>query len=465
MSASFATHHGLKRLAAYSRNARVRAVIYQILIVGTVVFTAYSLGNQAKDKLERLGLNFGFSFLSETAGFDIGEQIPIVRLEEGAIYFFAMLITAILIVWLLNLWGRSRSKALQHSLRMVILKIVILYGLPILTLFLVYHSIKIDDYTSDSSFIDALTIGILNTVRVSIFSVVTSTILGLFIALMRLSKNWVLRTLGRGYIEVIRNLPFLLHLFFWYFAVLRTLPGVRQSWSIRETIFINNRGIFIPAINAEVGLSAFLAAIVIVGLLIYLLSTIARNTQETTGRRIPFIRYTLLLSLGLPAAAVLFFGKPFSFILPTLQGFNFQDAISLSPEFASLFIAMTIYHGAYISEIIRSGILSVPKGQSEAAMSLALPRSRVVRLVVLPQSLRVILPPLISRYLGLIKSSSLGVAVGFPEIVSIGHSIEFATGKAIEVVLLTIAFYLVLAITVSLWMNWYNARIQFKTGS
>jgi len=464
MSASLMTH-GLKRLWAYWRNYRVRAVIYQILIVGTVVFTAYSLGSRAKDKLERMGLNFGFNFLPETAGFDIGEQIPILRLEGGAIYFFAVLIAAILFVGLLNLWGRSRSKALQHSLRMVMLKVVILYGLPILTLFLVYHSIKFDDYTSDSSFIDAFIIGALNTIRVSIFSVVTSTILGLFIALMRLSKNWVLRTLGRGYIEVIRNLPFLLHIFFWYFAVLRTLPGVRQSWSIGETIFINNRGIFIPAINAEAGLSAFLAAIAIVGFLIYMLSVIARKTQETTGQQIPFIRYTLLFSLGLPAVAVLFFDKPFSFSLPTLQGFNFQDAISLSPEFASLLIAMTFYHGAYISEVIRSGILSVPKGQSEAGKSLGLPPWRVFRLLEFPQSLPAILPPLISRYLGLIKSSSLGVAVGFPEIVSIGHSIEFTTGKAIEMVLLVITFYLILAITVSLWMNWYNARVQFIRGS
>jgi general L-amino acid transport system permease protein len=196
-----------------------------------------------------------------------------------------------------------------------------------------------------------------------------------------------------------------------------------------------------------------------------MLSVIARKNQETTGQRILFIQYTLLLSLGFPAVAWFLFGKPFSFGLPTLQGFNFQNAISLSPEFASLLIAMTIYHGAYISEVMRSGILSVQKGQSEAGKSIGLTKWRVFRLLLFPQSLPVILPPLISRYLGLIKSSSLGVAVGFPEIVSIGHSIEFATGKAIETVLLTLAFYLVLAITVSLWMNWYNVRVQFTRGN
>ena len=263
--------------------------------------------------------------------------------------------------------------------------------------------------------------------------------------------------------ELIRNLPLLLHLFFWYFAVLRSLPSVRQSLSVGDMVFINNRGVYVPDPLAEPGLAPFAIAVAVALFVVYLVVRIGRDVAEKTGRRLPVVALSMVALVGIPGLAVLFHGAPLSFTTPVLKGFNFRDALVLTPEFATLIVALTVYHGAYAAEVIRSGIQSVPHGTVEAARSLALPKRHVFRFVVMPLAFRVIIPPMISRYLGLIKSSSLGVAVGYPEIVSIGNSIEYATGQSIELVILVMAFYLSISLTISIWLNWYNARVQLKS--
>lgn len=443
------------------RNVAIRAVVYQVLIVGTVAVLAWLLVRQALHRLAELGIRSGFGFLDNRAGFDIGERLPIPVLEAGLVHFVVAVAGAAVLVLLVSRWQKARDR--EGDTWLSALKCALLFGLPALSVFSTGDSIRFEDYTADSRFADALVVGIINTVRVSVLALVLATLTGLVIALMRLSPNWVLRTLGMVYVEVTRNLPLLLHLFFWYFGVIRALPAARDSLAIGQAVFINNRGIYLPDPHAESGAGAFFAMLIAGAVCAWLYAGHARRREEQTGHGPPVLLPCLALLL-VPCAIVWgWLGAPLSFTLPVLKGFNFRDALVLTPEFAMMVVALTVYHGAYTAEIIRAGILSVPRGQTEAARSLGLGGHHTFRFVVLPQAIRTILPPMISRYLGLIKSSSLGVAVGYPEIVSIGHSIEFATGQAIELVALTMAFYLTLALTISIWLNWYNARVQLVT--
>ena len=450
--------------ASFLRSAGFRALVYQVLIVGSVLGTGYVLGRRAVERLGELGIKSGFGFLDNRAGFNIGERVPIPVLEEGLLYFLATVFGAILGVWLMSRWAASKGRTVAGDVRLAVLSVCLLFGVPGIVLYATSDTIQTEHFTADSTFRDALIIGIFNTIRVCVIAIALSTLVGLVVALMRLSPNWVLRALGRGYVECVRNIPFLLHLFFWYFGVLRSLPTVRNSVSIADIVFINNRGVYLPDPVPQPGLGLFCAAMLLTFILIYFLVRHARRIHEQRVRRIPVFWYSAALLVALLGAAVWTTGPPVSFTYPVLKGFNFRNAMVLTPELATLMVAMTVYHGAYAAEVIRSGIQSVDRGQIKAAHSLGLRRRHIFRFVVLPQSIRVIIPPMISRYLGLIKSSSLGVAVGYPEIVSIGRSIEYATGQAIEVVILTMAFYLILALTISIWMNWYNARVQLVTG-
>jgi general L-amino acid transport system permease protein len=446
--------------ATYLRSPAFRAVVFQILIIGTLAATVLWLWRRAVDRLAELGINSGFGFLDNRAGFDIGERVPLPQLDAALAIFILAVVAGVVVAWLI---GRVPPHRIGGDMPRALAQMLALFGLPAAMLLLTGERIESEPYTANSTFSDALIVGALNTLRASAIALVLSTLVGLVVALMRLSPNWLLRAFGRGYVELVHNLPLLLQLFFWYFGVLRSLPSVRNSVSFGDVAFLNNRGLYLPEMAALPGFAAF-CGVVLVGLaLAYAFFRHARRRDAVPGAA-----PTALLVLApvlLPAAWIWLMGSPVAFELPTLKGFNFQNATVLSPEFTTLVVAMTIYHGAYAAEIIRSGIQAVPKGQIEAAQALSLGRGKTLRLVVLPQAIRIVIPPMISRYLGLIKSSSLAVAIGYPEIVSIGRSIEFATGQALELVLLTMAFYLTISITISVWMNWYNARVQLVSGT
>ena len=304
----------------------------------------------------------------------------------------------------------------------------------------------------------ALAVGVLNTLKVSIVGVVLATILGTFIGIGRLSRNWLVARVTAVYVETLRDLPLLLQLLFWY-GILQTLPAPRQSWRLGDAVFLSNRGIKVPLLDWQDAHSWALAAF-----LIGLLGTIAfgrfaTRRQEATGIRPKVWPVGLGLMLGFPLVVWAALGAPFTLDLPVLRGFNFQGGGSISPEYGALLIGLTTYTAAYIAEIVRSGIQSVPNGQVEAAGALGLRPGTALRLVVLPQALRVIIPPLTSQYLNLTKNSSLAVAVGYQDLVSVANTTLNQTGQAIEGIALIMAVYLTISLSISLFMNWYNSHI------
>jgi general L-amino acid transport system permease protein len=302
-------------------------------------------------------------------------------------------------------------------------------------------------------------VGLLNTLLVAALGIALATVLGFLIGLARLSPNWLLARLAGGYVELIRNLPLLFQILFWYLAVLGTLPGPRQSISLAGVIFLNNRGIIMPAPVAGAGVVVAAFGVGVVGAIA--LAFWARRRQERTGQRIPLLWLSLALILGLPLAAFVAAGFPISFERPMLRGFNFVGGIRLIPEFVALLLALTIYTAAFIAEVVRAGVLAVPRGQTEAALALGLRRGLMLRLIVVPQALRVIVPPLTNQYLNLTKNSSLAVAIGYPDLFAVfaGTALN-QTGQAIEIIAITMAVYLAISLLTSAFMNWYNTRIQ-----
>jgi general L-amino acid transport system permease protein len=304
----------------------------------------------------------------------------------------------------------------------------------------------------------ALLIGVLNTLKVAVIGIVLATILGTLIGIGRLSKNWLLSKLTAFYVETLRDIPLLLQLLFWY-TVLQSLPAPRQSLRIGDAVFLSNRGIKVPLIDWEPAHTwAFLAFIV--GLIgTWLWKRHARLRQEATGVRPATWPVALGLLIAFPLAVWAALGAPFQVELPVLRGFNFQGGGTLSPEYFALLIGLVTYTASYIAEIVRSGIQTVPQGQWEAAGALGLRPGTVLRQIVLPQALRVIIPPMTSQYLNLTKNSSLAVAVGFQDIVSIANTTLNQTGQAIEGIAVIMAVYLTISLSISLFMNWYNAHI------
>ena len=304
----------------------------------------------------------------------------------------------------------------------------------------------------------ALLIGVLNTLQVAVIGVVLATILGFTIGIMRLSKNWLMARLTGFYVEVLRDIPLLLQLLFWY-TVLQGLPGPKQAWHVSNIAFLSNRGMKLPLIEwdpAHTWATVALAA-GFVGTLIW--NRRARRQQEATGVRPSVWRVAVLLLIGLPLAVWAILGAPFQVELPALRGFNFTGGGTLSPEYFALMLGLVIYTASYIAEIVRSGIQAIPQGQWEAAGALGLRPGAVLRQVILPQALRVIIPPMTSQYLNLTKNSSLAVAIGFQDIVSIANTTLNQTGQAIEGIAVIMGVYLTISLSISLFMNWYNARI------
>jgi general L-amino acid transport system permease protein len=321
-------------------------------------------------------------------------------------------------------------------------------------------------YSGSDTYTRVFLVGLLNTLLVSVIGIFFATVIGFLVALGRLSPNWLLARISGAYVELVRNLPVLFQILFWYLAVLAALPSPRQSVSLFGAVFLNNRGLVIPSPIPQPGLPAFAVAILIAIAGALAVRSYARRQLFDRGRRIGIWPYATALLLGLPLLALLVSGAPLRFDWPVLKGFNFAGGSRVIPEFVALTLALSTYTGAFIAEIVRAGILSVHTGQMEAGASLGLSRGSSLRLIVVPQAMRVILPPLTSQYLNLTKNSSLAVAIGYPDLVSVFAGTTLSqTGQAIEILAITMGVYLLLSLVTSAIMNFYGWRIGRSMGA
>ncbi len=314
-------------------------------------------------------------------------------------------------------------------------------------------------FDSDSTYGRALVVGILNTILVAGLGIITATIVGFLIGVGRLARNWLVRKLCTVYVEIFRNIPPLLVIFFWYFGVLSVLPLPRDSIELPLGSFLNSRGFFLVKPIWGEGSWLILAGFVVAIVIAAYVRWAAHRRQEATGQQFPVFWTTLLLLIGLPLMGFAIAGFPLTFEYPVLGTFNLQGGMQIKPEFLALYLALSFYTAAFIAEIVRGGILGVSKGQTEASYALGLRPGPTLRLVIVPQAMRIIIPPLTSQYLNLTKNSSLAIAIGFPDLVAIGGTILNQTGQSIEVVAIWMAIYLGLSLATSAFMNWFNARM------
>jgi len=377
---------------AFWRDPHIRAIIYQVLVLGGVLLVAAYLVSNTLDNLEQRSIRTGFGFLQEEAGYYIGES-PFISYEASASY------------------GR------------------------------------------------AFVVGMLNTLRVALLGIVLATILGTIAGIARLSSNWLVARLASIYVEIMRNIPLLLQLFFWYGAISSLLPAARNADPFLPGIYLSKSGLqyAVPIahpVHPWMGLAFLLA---IAGCVFYY--KWAKKRQAETGVEprlfLPFIG----MLVGLPLIVWLLGGAPTALDVPEAGTFRLEGGASLTPEFLALLIGLTLYTAGFIAEIVRSGILAVPWGQTEAASAIGLSRTKVLRLVLLPQALRIIVPPTTSQYLNLTKNSSLAVAIGYPDLVSVTNTTLNQTGQAIECITIMMACYLTISLSISFFMNWYNKSI------
>ncbi len=374
-------------------NSNVRGAAYQLATALLIAAVLYFLLSNAMQNMARQGIVSGFGFLSQEAGYEVGESF------------------------------------VEHSAR--------------------------------STYARTFYVGLLNTLYVSAVGIVLATILGVFIGVARVSSNWLLSKVSAAYVETFRNTPLLLQIVFWY-AVIRQLPPPRQALRPMEGVFLSNRGLVHPVPAAD-PIHGWMLAALLVGIAgAFLYRRWVRRRQEATGRRPPLLLPMAGLVLGPPLLTWIAAGAPFVLDVPQMRTFNVQGGTTHSPEFVALLIGLVAYIGAFIGEIVRSGIQAVAGGQREAARALGLREGQVLGLVVLPQSLRVIIPPLTSQYLNLVKDSSLAVWIGYPDLVSVSNTALNQTGQAVEGIFLMMAVYLSISLSISLLMNWYNRRIGYR---
>ncbi len=375
---------------------KVRALISQIALVLLVIWLGYSMVTNTISNLEKQAIASGFGFLGTTSGFSIA---------------------------------------------------------PSLGTYIV-------DYAEESSYGAAFYVGLVNTLLVAFIGIIIATVWGFILGVARLSNNWVIAKLSMVYIEALRNVPLLLQIFFWYFAVLRSLPSPKDSVEFGANIVLNTRGLFMPRPIPEDGMG-WVGIVFLIGVIAaFLVSRWAHKRQEATGEQFPVFWTSVGLILGLPLVVYLILGMPLQWQIPELRGFNFRGGMVVIPEFMSLLLALVLYTATFIAEIVRAGILAVSHGQTEAAHALGVRSGPTLRLVVIPQALRVIIPPLTSQYLNLTKNSSLAVAIAYPDLVSVfAGTVLNQTGQAVEILLITLAVYLAISIITSVFMNWYNARM------
>ena len=374
-----------------------------------------------------------------------------------------------------HMWnsGRMRGLALQFLLLLVLAALVYDLALNMAANMASRHivsgfdflwrragfevSFSLIPYAGEDSYARALMVGFFNTLLVSAIGIVLATVLGLVIGLMRLSRNWLASSMAAGYIEIVRNVPLLLQLFIWYRLVLTPLPQASEAITIGSAS-LSNKGLTMPAPQFGDGAWLIWVGFGVAAVASWLLSGWNRKQHDMTGRSMPVWLLSALMFVAFPLLSLLAAGWPLTFDYPVKGNFGFKGGMTLVPEFMALLLALSIYTAAFIAEAVRAGIMAVSKGQGEAAAALGLKPSLAMRLVVLPQALRVIIPPLTSQYLNLTKNSSLAVAIGYPDLVSTGGTILGQTGQAIEVVLIWMVVYLTLSLATSGFMNWFNAR-------
>ena len=317
------------------------------------------------------------------------------------------------------------------------------------------------EYSPTSTYFDAFIVGLLNTLLVAGIGILFATIIGFAFGIMRLSSNWLIAKIAESYIEIIRNIPLLLQIFFWYFAVLRALPKPKQSFEFMDSIFLNNRGLFVPDPNVGEGSSIlfnlfWLSIIISIGIFVW-----AKNRQNKTGKTFPAFFTSMALIVGTFTVTLAALGFPISFEYPELKGFNYKGGMKLIPELVALTFALAMYTAAFIAEVVRAGIQSVSKGQTEAARSVGLKEGLVLRLIVIPQALRVIVPPLTNQYLNLTKNSSLAAAIAYPDLVLVfAGTALMQTGQAIEIIGMVMGVYLFLSLFTSVVMNLFNRYMK-----
>ena len=317
-------------------------------------------------------------------------------------------------------------------------------------------------YSASDTYLKALAVGIANTLRVALIGIVAATVLGSLIGLARLSRNWLLAKLAAGYVEFVRNVPLLVQLFFLYALIAEYTPAPRQAIEFLPGWFLSNRGVFLPVPvfhSAHAWALATLAGGIVAAVAF---ARWAARRRARTGRSLPVAEIALALALVPPALSFVAAGAPLELDVPHLSGFNFSGGMALTPEFTALTGGLILYTAAFIAEIVRAGILSIPRGQVEAAYALGLRQRQALRFVILPQALRVIVPPLTNQYLNLAKNSSLAVAIGYPDLVSIANTAINQTGQAVEGIAIIMAVYLTISLTISVLMNWYNARMALR---
>lgn len=369
---------------------RVRAIVWQLLVVGIIVAIVWWLVRNTQHNLEVRRIATGFGFLNREAGLPIAEHII--------------------------------------------------------------------DYSPTNTYLRALIVGVLNTLKVAVIGIVLATILGTVIGIARLSKNWLLSKIAGVYVEVIRDLPLLLQLLFWY-TILQSLPNPRQALNPVNGVFLSNRGLLLPWFEWTFAHTCALLAFIFGAAMTWMYWDLMRARQMKDGQPRRVWPMGLLLIIGLPTAVWALMGAPFTPDVPALRGFNFRGGFVVSPEYFALLVGLVTYTAGFIAEIVRAGILAVNQGQWEAAQALGLRPGQVLKRIVLPQALRVIVPPMTSQYLNLTKNSSLAVAIGYQDIVSIANTTLNQTGQAIEGIAIIMAVYLSISLSISLFMNWYNAKI------
>ncbi len=316
------------------------------------------------------------------------------------------------------------------------------------------------DFDRTSTYWQVFVVGLLNTLLASFISIILATILGFFLGIARLSKNWIVAKMAMVYVEVTRNIPLLLWLFVVYFAVLKTLPPVKTSMVVWNDFYLNQRGIFVPKLVFDERFVWVLGSMLVAIVATFGVRQWAKQRLFATGKRFPTLIVGILILFAIPAITFLASGTVVNVDPPVLSGFNFKGGIDIPPELAAMIVGLTLYTATFIGEIVRSGIQAVSHGQTEAAQSLGLRDGDRLRLVVLPQAMRVVIPPLTSEYLSLTKNSSLGAAIGYPELVNVfaGTALN-QTGKAFEIIGMTMLVYLIFSLTTSAFMNWFNARV------
>lgn len=314
-------------------------------------------------------------------------------------------------------------------------------------------------YSAANTYARALLVGALNTLKVAFVGIILTLILGTFVGIARLSGNWLVSKLAGGFIEVMQDIPILLQLFFWYAIFYETMPSPRQALNPLNGLFLCNRGVVFAVPESHPVHPYMLIAATLGCILIYFLRRWAKQRQAATGQPFPIFSVSVAILFGLPLIAWVGWGAPTRMNVPVLSGFNFKGGMTLSPEFIALLMGLVLYTAAFVAEVVRAGIQAVSKGQREAAMSIGLKPGQILSLVILPQALRVIIPPLTSQMLNLTKNSSLAVAIGFPDFVSVANTTINQTGQSIEGVALIMAVYLIFSLSTSAFMNWYNKRV------